>query len=115
MTGKDESAEGRETRSGERNSYFLQTLLKDTSGKELGKARVRNLSATGMMAEGNLGLTEGMKLSFTLRGIGDVTGEVVRVDAGQAGICFDQIIDPDLARKPVSGRQAQRRGTLFRG
>lgn len=83
-----------------RESFFLMTVLRDERDNELGRARIRNLSQTGMMVETGLPLVTGQKLRFDLRGIGLVTGKVVRREEGRFGITFDGCIDPRLARKP---------------
>ena len=84
-----------------RDSLFLAaTLRKDgVPGEE--SVRVRNLSAGGMMADCKMVLTRGDRISLTLRGIGDVTGQVAWSGNGRFGVAFDQEIDPKLARKPV--------------
>ena len=91
-------------RTGARDSLLLLTTLCSLDGKELGRGRIRNLSATGMMVDCDMQLSHGMKLTSTIRGVGDVSGEVVRVEQGRFGIRFDQEIDPALARKPVTAK-----------
>ncbi|HJT39484.1 MAG TPA: PilZ domain-containing protein [Sphingobium sp.] len=89
-------------RSGPRDSLFLLTNLTSTDGAPLGRARVRNLSATGLMADCERPVPQGAKLVFDLRGVGAVSGSVVWSRKDKIGIAFDQEIDPQLARKPVS-------------
>jgi len=108
MSAEQEDQNSAQGRAKERNSFFLLTTMKDREGKELGKARVRNLSNTGMMAECNLQTPIGTKLTFSLRGIGDVTGVVVRHEPGQLGIRFDNEVDPMLARKPVGSSKTDK-------
>ncbi|MCB2013284.1 MAG: PilZ domain-containing protein [Sphingobium sp.] len=92
------------SRAGARDSLLLLTTLCSPDGKELGRGRIRNLSATGMMVDCDMLLSRGMKLTSNIRGVGNVTGEVVRVEQGRFGIRFDQEIDPALARKPVTAK-----------
>lgn len=66
-------------RAGPRNNLFLLTLLCDHKGEEIGKARIRNLSVTGMMVQGDFEL-----------------------QPGQIGIRFHREINPMLVRRPVS-------------
>ena len=89
-----------------RDSLFLMTELMSPDGVALGKARVRNLSATGMMIECDAPLAKGQRLVFDLRGVGEVHGAVAWVRSDRIGISFDSEIDPQRARKPVGqGKQ----------
>lgn len=97
MTGDSRS----DARLTERDSFLLMTVLRDERDCELGPARIRNLSQTGMMVDTTAPLITGQKLCFNLRGIGLVTGEVVRGEEDRFGIAFDGCIDPRLARKPL--------------
>jgi hypothetical protein len=100
-------AEGRgPTRNAPRDSLFLMTELMSPDGIALGKARVRNLSATGMMIECDAPLAKGTRLAFDLRGVGEVQGAVAWIRSDRIGIAFDTEIDPQRARKPVGqGKQ----------
>jgi len=108
MSAEQKDKDGAQSRAGERNNFFLHTVLKDAQGKELCKARVRNLSNTGMMAECDLQPGIGTSLSLDLRGIGEITGTVVRQDTGRLGIRFDREVDPMLARKPVGSSKVNK-------
>ncbi|WP_150291970.1 PilZ domain-containing protein [Sphingobium estronivorans] len=90
-------------RSGPRDSLFLLTNLSLTDGTPLGRARVRNLSATGLMADCERVVPAGIQVRFDLRGIGQVNGSVVWSREDRIGIAFDVAIDPQMARRPVSG------------
>lgn len=90
-------------RSGPRDSLFLLTNLSSIDGTPLGRARVRNLSATGLMADCERVVPAGIVVRFDLRGIGQVNGSVVWSRDDRIGIAFDVAIDPQLARRPVSG------------
>ena len=89
-------------RAGPRDSLFLLTSLESTGGAPLGRARVRNLSATGMMADCERPVPSGVEIFMDLRGVGRVKGKVVWARGDKIGIAFDREIDPQLARKPVS-------------
>ena len=89
-------------RSAPRDSLFLLTSLSTDEGVPLGKARVRNLSATGLMADCERGVPAGTKVILELRGIGSVSGTVAWSREDKIGLAFDEPIDPQLARKPVS-------------
>jgi hypothetical protein len=95
-------AERGPARSGPRDSLFLLTNLTSHEGTTLGRARVRNLSATGLMADCERPVPAGAAIVFDLRGVGRVSGKVVWSREDKIGIAFDQEIDPQLARKPIS-------------
>lgn len=67
----------------------------------MGKAKIRNLSATGLLADCDFAFLVGDRLAFDLRGIGAVTGTVRRAQGMRIGFAFDRAIDPQDARKPV--------------
>ncbi|MDO7834982.1 PilZ domain-containing protein [Sphingobium sp. HBC34] len=94
-------------RAAPRDSLFLLTTLTTAEGAPLGKARVRNLSATGLMADCERAVPAGTRIICDLRGIGPVTGIVAWSREDKIGLAFDEPIDPQLARKPVTGKGAQ--------
>jgi hypothetical protein len=98
---QDDPDAGAAKRAAKRDSLFLLTTIADEAGKPLGKARVRNLSETGLMADCDGGFHDGDRLRVQLRGIGEVSGRVSWVRGDRIGLVFDQPIDPQAARKPV--------------
>ena len=80
---------------------FLLTSLCSPNGHFRTKVRVRNLSATGLMADCPIPIAKGEAVVLDLRGIGPVTGSVIWVQAERIGVLFDQAVDPQLAREPV--------------
>ena len=84
-----------------RDSLFLLTNVARVRGGTSGEARVRNLSAAGLMAECKIMLRVGERVVFDLRGVGQVSGRVVWARGLRVGVLFDREIDPRLARKPV--------------
>jgi hypothetical protein len=88
-----------------RDSIFMLAEIMDANGKLMDKVRVRNLSATGMMAESQSALREGDAITIVLRGIGDVAGRITWVRGGKIGVSFDTEIDPQAARRPVGAGQ----------
>lgn len=88
----------------ERRSFFLMSVLTTAEHGELA-AKVRNLSAGGMMAEvpelPDADILAGQKITAELRNIGRVKGAVAWVEGRRFGIRFDRDIDPELARKPI--------------
>lgn len=93
-------------RGSERRSFFLSAPIKSEKHEAL-HARIRNLSAGGMMIElaslPDPDLTLGMRITAELRGIGRVKGEIAWVDGVRYGVQFATQIDPELARKSVTG------------
>lgn len=92
-----------DTRAVDRESLFLMTELAFEGRPQVVKARVRNLSISGMMVEGELNASAGEKVKADLRNIGQVGGTVAWSSAPRFGIAFDREIDPKLARVDVSG------------
>jgi hypothetical protein len=91
-------------RATERRAFSLTTTL---SGLLDGKvtARVRNLSAGGMMIElpeePDSDTEPGQRVTAQLRNIGRVKGEIAWAAGKRIGVRFDREIDPEAARKPV--------------
>ncbi|WP_062734349.1 PilZ domain-containing protein [Sphingobium abikonense] len=94
-------------RSSPRDSLFLMASLFAADGRSLGRARIRNLSATGLMADCEMPLAAGQKVALDLRGVGRISGTIAWSRDSKIGLAFDEVIDPQLARKPVSSGSAQ--------
>lgn len=94
-------------RAAPRDSLFLLTNITTMEGASLGKARVRNLSAVGLMADCERPIACDARIILELRGVGLVTGKVVWVQADKIGVAFDELIDPQLARKPINANRAE--------
>lgn len=92
-------------RSSSRDSLFLLTSITSSDGVNLGKARVRNLSATGLMADCERAIPADIDVVLELRGVGRITGRVAWSRKDKIGVAFDRDIDPQLARKPVGGHK----------
>lgn len=91
-----------DTRHVNRDSLFLLAQLKADGEAETHSVKVRNLSAGGMMAEGNVKISRGQLVSVELRNIGWVEGSVAWTQANRFGIAFIEQIDPKQARAPIS-------------
>lgn len=93
-------------RSSERRSFFLNTVLR-MAGQGDVSARVRNLSAGGMMVELEQApdpeWAPGDRVTAELRNIGAVKGEIAWAGGRRFGVKFDRDVDPELARKPSTG------------
>ncbi|RVT40778.1 PilZ domain-containing protein [Sphingobium algorifonticola] len=101
--GPDERGPARRSR---RDSLFLLTVLSAADGRDMGSARVRNLSATGLMADCETPVAVGDRVSMKLRGVGTVRGTVAWVRDDRIGVTFDREIDPQAARRPIAESDA---------
>jgi hypothetical protein len=95
------------TRTENRDSLFLTTDLAFGDGRPGIRVKIRNLSAAGMMIEGDVLLKRGTRLAAELRNIGPVAGVVVWVRTPRYGIAFEEQIDPRLARTEVFGGERE--------
>ena len=96
-----------DTRQVGRDSLFLLAQVR-VDGKDKGsRVKVRNLSAGGMMADGDVEVMRGARIEVDLRNIGWVAGTVAWVQGNRFGIAFVDEIDPKVARAPVSGSTIQ--------
>lgn len=89
-------------RAASRLSFFLTTRISRSGGATF-SARVRNLSAGGMMIETEEPLVPGTEVTAQVRGIGMIDGRVAWSGPRRCGIAFTRAVDPELARKPVTG------------
>jgi hypothetical protein len=85
-----------------RDSLFLLAEVIRETGEPMGKAKIRNLSATGLMGDCEFVFLIDDRLVFDLRGVGPVAGRVAWVSGLRVGVAFDRTIDPQQARKPVT-------------
>ena len=88
-----------ETRNVGRDSLFLFAELAFEGETEILRAKVRNLSSGGMMAETGNCFTSGGRVTVGLRNVGEVKGTVAWVQGNRCGIAFDTEVDPVLVRK----------------
>ena len=101
MSDEDDISDRGPARSAPRDSLFLLTTISTPEGVSLGRARVRNLSATGLMADCERAIPADVRIRCDLRGVGQVAGTVAWAREEKIGVAFDEPIDPQLARKPV--------------
>lgn len=92
-----------DTRQVGRDSLFLLAQVRVDGKGPVGRVKVRNLSAGGMMAEGDVEVMRGARVEVELRNLGWVPGTVAWVQGNRFGIAFVDEIDPKLARAPVAG------------
>lgn len=92
-----------ETRQVDRDSLFLLAQLRVDGQDSISRVKVRNLSAGGMMAEGDVQVLRGALVEVELRNLGWVDGTVAWKQGNRFGIAFVDEIDPRVARAPVTG------------
>ncbi len=87
-----------DTRQVNRDSLFLLAQLRVDGQDTLHRVKVRNLSAGGMMAEGDARVMRGSLVRVELRNIGWVEGSVAWKQDNRFGIAFVDEIDPTEVR-----------------
>ena len=92
-----------DTRQVDRDSLFLLAQLRVDGRDEISRVKVRNLSAGGMMAEGDVKVIRGALVEVELRNLGWIEGTVAWKQDNRFGIAFVDEIDPRRARASVSG------------
>lgn len=98
-----------DTRQVNRDSLFLLAQLRVDGEDGEHKVKIRNLSAGGAMAEGDVQVSTGAQLAVELRNIGWVNGTVAWKQENRFGIAFATEIDPILVRSPVASGVDSRR------
>lgn len=96
-----------DTRQVNRDSLFLLAQVRVDGQDGVHRVKVRNLSAGGMMAEGDVKVSRGALVAVELRNLGWVEGAVAWKQDNRFGIAFVDEIDPRLARAPVVADAAE--------
>jgi len=91
-----------DTRQVNRDSLFLLAQVKVDGQDAPYRVKVRNLSAGGMMAEGDARVMRGALVMVELRNIGWVEGTVAWTQDDRFGIAFVDEIDPTAVRGPAA-------------
>ena len=78
-----------------RHDRFLMAEVSVSGREGVHQIRVRNLSAGGMMGEGDVSVDRGTQLVILLPNIGSVTGSVAWVQDDRFGVAFAEDINPD--------------------
>jgi len=89
-----------DTRQVNRDSLFLLAQVRVDGAPETYRVKVRNLSAGGMMAEGEAKVMRGALVHVELRNLGWVEGTVAWKQDDRFGIAFVDEIDPTVVRAP---------------
>ena len=87
-----------DTRQVNRDSLFLLAQLRVDGQDAVYRVKVRNLSAGGMMAEGEARVMRGSLVMVELRNIGWIEGSVAWKQDNRFGIAFVDEIDPVVVR-----------------
>jgi len=87
-----------DTRQVNRDSLLLLAQLRVDGQDQVWRVKVRNLSAGGMMAEGDAKVARGALVHVELRNIGWVEGSVAWKQDNRFGIAFVDEIDPAVPR-----------------
>lgn len=107
--GEPERMSSVDTRQVDRDSLFLLAQLRVDGSDECARVKVRNLSAGGMMAEGDLKVMRGALVEVELRNLGWIEGTVAWKQGNRFGIAFVDEIDPKRARAKVTGSTVHRK------
>lgn len=95
-----------DTRNVSRDSLFLMADVLVDGRADPVRAKVRNLSAGGMMADGDFTVERGTRLTVDLRHVGHVAGTVAWVQDSRIGIAFDSEIDPKQVRARIGASES---------
>ena len=87
----------------DRESLFLLAHVRVDGQQGASHVKVRNLSAGGMMAEGEAKVGRGTQVAVELRNIGWIDGSVAWKQDNRFGIAFVAEIDPSVVRAPTPG------------
>lgn len=87
-----------------RDSLFLLAQLKVDGQDAVHRVKVRNLSAGGMMAEGDVKVVRGSLVSVELRNLGWIDGAVAWKQDDRFGIAFVDHIDTADVRAPAASQ-----------
>lgn len=90
-----------EHRRAPRESMFLFAALRVENEEGTYRVKIRNLSTTGLMAEGEVLLRPSSIVSIEIRNIGWVDGNVAWIKDKQFGVMLAEAIDPKRAHMPV--------------
>lgn len=96
-----------DTRQVNRDSLFLLAQVRVDGQGETFRVKVRNLSAGGMMAEGEARVMRGSLVHVELRNLGWVEGSVAWTQDTRFGIAFVDEIDPAVVRGPGSSETTE--------
>jgi hypothetical protein len=95
---QDDQEDLLETRDKSRESIFLGAVVSLGNQRQSHNVRVRNISSGGMMVDLAGPQPKGLAVTAEMKGIGEVRGRIAWSTENRAGIAFDRVVDPKLAR-----------------
>ncbi len=98
----DDKMDTSENRQIGRDSLFLLAGLRLEGEDCEHRIKVRNLSAGGMMGDGQVRVQRGALVKVNIRNIGWVEGSVAWVQDNRFGVAFREEIDPKVARATMA-------------
>ena len=98
MATKSHPAEARAPR----DTMLILGRLRAIDTAESWTIRIRNLSATGLMADAVTGVEQDMRYGLDIRGIGRIDATLLWVRDGRMGMAFATPIDPRQSRRPTA-------------
>jgi len=84
-----------------RDSLFILAELRLQGERVTHKLKVRNLSNSGLMGEGDAPVVRGDAIEVQLRNVGWVQGTVAWLQGNRFGVAFAQDVDVKSVRAPV--------------
>ena len=84
-----------------RDSLFIMAELRLDGLDAEHRAKVRNLSSGGLMAEADVKVPRGNVVWINLRNVGWIEGSVAWVQDNRFGVAFRDEIDPKVVRAPA--------------
>jgi hypothetical protein len=94
--------DGNDNRQIARDSLFVMADIRLDGVDGEFRIKVRNLSAGGLMGEGDLRVQRGAPVWINIRNIGWSEGTIAWVQDTRFGVAFREEIDPKVARAPVA-------------
>lgn len=98
----DTNEQSPETRDKSRESIFLGAVISLGNQRQSLNVRVRNISSGGMMIDLAGPHPKGLAITAEMKGIGEVRGRIAWSTENRAGIAFDRVVDPKLARHSLT-------------
>ncbi|RVQ69687.1 PilZ domain-containing protein [Croceicoccus ponticola] len=90
-----------EHRKHDRDSLFLVAELRLERDGAPYAVKLRNISDSGVMAEGSMRVARGCPVWVDLHNVGIIAGSVAWAAGDRCGIAFDQTIDASMVSYPV--------------
>ena len=95
-----------------RDSLFLVAELRLERDGPPYEVKLRNISDSGVMAEGSMRVSRGTRVYIDLHNIGMVAGHVAWAAGDRCGIAFDEPIRSSLVQFPVANVDLPERGDV---